>query len=103
MAAVPRETSFMIALEEDSPMQFDRCRCRLDAFRSYSCAIWLPGSPAASRRSISARLTCWHVLHFLLMIRHPNLTQPLQLESPWLRAAAPNYFVWRPPTRMLNG
>jgi len=35
---------------------------------SWSRAIWLPGSPAASRRSISARLICWHVLHFLVTL-----------------------------------
>jgi hypothetical protein len=26
--------------------------------------------PPASRRSISARLTCWHVLHFLDITQH---------------------------------
>jgi hypothetical protein len=28
----------------------------------------LPGSPAASRRSISTRFMCWHVLHFLAIL-----------------------------------
>ncbi len=30
-------------------------------------AICVDGSPAASRRSISGRLRCWHVLHCRLM------------------------------------
>ena len=32
IAAVPRDTSFIMALDDPRPRQFDRCRCRLDGF-----------------------------------------------------------------------
>jgi hypothetical protein len=63
---LPRAASFLIAFEEPSLRQFDRCRWTLDTVKSWSSATCATGSPAARRRSISGRLRWWHVLQLLI-------------------------------------